>query len=209
MPRLSKIVQEHLEKACSASLLAVEIYNKPGVSFRTRSYIVMMVIAWTALLHAIFYRSGTKPWYIKSGTGRGTRYKKIDGEYEHWDLAKCIKQFFEDKNPAERKNIEFINGLRHKIEHRNFPELDPALYGECQAMLMNFEELLVKEFGDGYALAENLAVSLQFSRVRQDEQRDALKALAASETSTVMEYITKFRGGLPPTILAGTEAPIV
>ena len=38
--------------------------------------------------------------------------------------------------PPSRKNIEFFLGLRNKIEHRYYPELDPALYGECQAMLM-------------------------------------------------------------------------
>jgi hypothetical protein len=45
------------------------------------------------------------------------------------------------------------------------PNLDPALYGECQAALLNFERVLTQEFGDAYALAESLAVSLQFSRV--------------------------------------------
>ena len=73
------------------------------------------------------------------------------------------------------KNLEFIICLRNKIEHRNFPELDPALYGECQSMLMNFEGLLVKEFGEKYALAETLSVSLQFSALRPEAQERAIK----------------------------------
>ena len=63
MPRgLPQPVKENLSKARDAALAAVEIYNKPAIDFRAGNYIVLMVIAWTALFHAIFYRRGTKPW---------------------------------------------------------------------------------------------------------------------------------------------------
>jgi hypothetical protein len=42
------------------------------------------------------------------------------------------RQYFGDKQPAERKNLEFLIGLRNKVEHRLLPELDAALYGECE-----------------------------------------------------------------------------
>ena len=45
MPRLRKQVRLHLEKARSSALCAVENYNKPGVSFPTRTYNILMVIA--------------------------------------------------------------------------------------------------------------------------------------------------------------------
>jgi len=31
--------------------------------------------------------------------------------------------------------------LRNKIEHRSMPQLDPSIFGECQAMLLNFDEM--------------------------------------------------------------------
>jgi len=46
-----------------AALAAVEAYNRPGKKFRTAQFLVMMVIAWTALLHAIFYWANIKPWH--------------------------------------------------------------------------------------------------------------------------------------------------
>jgi hypothetical protein len=52
-------------------------------------------------------------------------------------------------------------GVRDGI--RNW--LDPALCAECQAALLNLEDLLVQEFGNKWALQEQLAVSLQFSRL--------------------------------------------
>ena len=55
---------DHLAKAKDACLAAVTNYNRPGTAFRTRTYTVLMVIAWTALFHAIFHRRGKKPWYV-------------------------------------------------------------------------------------------------------------------------------------------------
>jgi len=56
------------------------------------------------------------------------RYVRVDGEPKHRDLAECLRRYFGDKQPAGRKNLEFLIGLRNKVEHRHLPELDAALY---------------------------------------------------------------------------------
>lgn len=200
--KLPKIVRAHLEKAQLAALSAVEAYNRPGSRFRTGQFLVLIVIAWTALLHAIFYQRGIKPWYRAKGSGRGkgTRYERIDGEPKHWDLAHCLGEYFGGELPPERKNLELLLGLRNKIEHRHLPELDPALYGYCQAALLNLETLLEQEFGAQWALNESLAIALQFSRVTPKEKQKALKALASSQSRTVREYLQLFLGGLSPEV---------
>ncbi len=192
-----------MEKCKAATLAAVEAYNRPGPRFRTEQYLVMIVIAWTALFHAIFYKRNKRPWYRKrnSGSGTGIRYQRIDGEPKHWDLSECLKQYYGSDFPPERKNLEFLIGLRNKIEHRYLPELDPSLYGECQATLLNLEELLVSKFGKKYALVEQLAVSLQFSQIMPPEKKAAAKKLVNSAVKTVREYVETFRGGLPGDVL--------
>jgi hypothetical protein len=204
MPKgLPQTVKDNLEKCRSAAIAAVETYNRPGPRFRTAQYLVLITIAWTALFHAIFYRRRRRPWYRKktSGVGKAIRYIKVDGEPKHWDLAECLKQYYGDKNPPERKNLEFLLGLRNKIEHRHLPELDVSLYGECQAALLNLEGLLTQEFGQKYALVEQLAVSLQFSQTIPAEKKKVAKVLASGMAKTVKDYIEKFRGGLPSTVL--------
>jgi hypothetical protein len=202
MPRgLPQLVREHLEKCRSSAIAAVDAYNRPGPRFRTAQFTILIVIAWTALFHALFYRKRRRPWFRRQAPGFGVRYVRVDGEPKHWDLAECLKQYFVDKQPPERKNLEFLIGLRNKIEHRHLPELDPALYGECQAALLNLESMLVQEFGQRYALVEQLAVSLQFSQVFPDEKIKAVKTLVSSNARTVKEYAERFRGGLPvPTL---------
>ena len=200
--KLSQLTKSNLKKCQSAAISAVDSYNRPGPRFRTAIFVVLIVMAWQAFFHAYYYKRKRKPWYQsrKSKHKKGVRYEKIDGEPKHWDLSKCMTEYFGDRQPPERKNLEFLLGLRNKIEHRNLPPLDPILYGECQAALMNLEDYLVREFGVQYGLEESLYLSLQFSRTRPPEQKRAIGALAGS-ARTVMEYVERFRGGLNDQVL--------
>lgn len=201
MAKIRKRVRGHLEKAVSSAVAAVETYNRPGRGFRTRTYVVLMTIAWTALFHAIFFKRGIKPWYTKRQGGKGTRYVKVEGDVKHWELQECVNRFYGPSNPPERSNLSFLIKLRNKIEHREHPELDPALYGECQASLMNFEDLMLSEFGTEYSLAESLVLALQFSALRSNEQERAVKKLQASALRDILDFIQEFRAGLPVDVL--------
>lgn len=207
MPKgLPQTAKDNLEKCRSAAIAAVDVYNRPGSKFRTAHYIVLIVLSWTALLHAIFYRKGTKPWFKKRGSNpHGDRYMRIDGEPKHWDLTECLRQYYGANNPPERRNLEFLIGLRNKIEHRHVPELEASLYGECQAALLNLEALISSEFGSRYALSEQLAVSLQFTGLVPTEKKKAAGKLASAATKSVRDYVEKFRGALPPTTLNSTK----
>jgi hypothetical protein len=198
--RLARIVRDHLEKARESALAAVEAYNKPGSRFRTAQYIVLINMAWTALFHAIFFKRGRRPWHRKK-TPKGVRYLYVDGEPKHWELATCVNEYYQDANPPERANLGFLAGLRHKIEHRHLPELDPVVYGECQAALTNLEELLTREFGARYALGETLAVSLQFSRAVPAEKAAAMRLQLASAGKDVLQFIDAFRAELSDEIV--------
>lgn len=194
---LPLLVKDNLTKCRLAALAAVEAYNRPGRNFRTAQFLVMITIAWTAVFHAIFYKTNIKPWYKR----KNGRYERIDGEPKHWDLSECLARYYKAAMTPERKNIDFLVGLRNKIEHRYLPELDVSLYGECQAALLNLEELLVSTFGAKYTLADFLAVSLQFSAMMPPEKKKAARALAVNNVKTVKEYIETFRGNLPTYVL--------
>lgn len=63
-------------------MLAVETYNKPATKFKSGGFIVLMCIAWTSLLHAIFIKEKIKLCYKV-----GKRYKRVDGEIQYWELG--------------------------------------------------------------------------------------------------------------------------
>ena len=170
-PDLPIEVERLIVKAREAAILALDIYNRPATIFRTEGFSVMMVIAWTALFHAIFESRNLKYFYHEAN-GRIT---KIDGDKKAWELSKCVSVYYGNSNNPIRANLEFFVGLRNKIEHRYVPALDPHVAGECQSLLLNFDELLVDKFGDYYALREYLTVPLQTTNLRAESQVAAMR----------------------------------
>ncbi|MGA2605827.1 MAG: DUF3644 domain-containing protein [Terriglobia bacterium] len=199
MPRLPAEVVANVSKAREAAMLAVEIYNRPATAFRSAGYIVLMVVAWTALFHAIFVKRKIRPFYRKRNS---RKYEKVDGDYKTWELMECVHQFYKDQNPAQRKNLEFFVGLRNKIEHRFLPELDIEIFGECQALLLNFEAMLAGEFGDKQALVSGLPYALQFSKTMIPAQQKAIRGAARQHLQTVRKFVSDFRSSLSSDVQA-------
>lgn len=191
MKKQPQKVKELLEKTKDSALLAVEIYNKPRTSFRSGGFIVFMSIAWLALFHAIFERKRIKYFYRKN-----SRFVIIDGERKAWELGECVKKHYKDQNNPVRKNLDFFIKLRNKIEHRFLPQLDNDIFGECQAMLTNFENLLISEFGEEHAIKNNLVFALQFSSILQEKQQQALKIKESKGYKNVKQFIENYRGHL-------------
>jgi len=186
-------VRQLVEKARDAATMAIDVYNRPATTFRSPAYIVLMVIAWVALFHAIFERRKVAYYYRKRNS---RRFELIDGDRKAWDLSKCLQEYYGDNQPGTRKNLEFFIGLRNKVEHRFIPEIDLEIVGECQAMLLNFEELLVSSFGQRYAIASDLIFPLQLSQVRPAARAIALRRAQAREFVRIKQYIDGFRGSL-------------
>jgi hypothetical protein len=158
-----------------------------------------MCIAWTALFHAIFFRRKVKPFYRKQSHHR--HFELVDGDKKAWELATCLQEFWGPNNPPARANLLFFVGLRNKIEHRSMPSLDISIFGECQALLFNFEDLLVAEFGEKYALNESLSLALQFSRIRSERQDAAIRTLHKPLARSISSYVSTFRSSLSTRIL--------
>ncbi|WP_199305832.1 DUF3644 domain-containing protein [Pseudanabaena sp. FACHB-2040] len=190
-----------IQKSKEFALLATSTYNNPFTAYKTHGFIVHMVIAWTALFHAIFERD-KKDYFYRDKNGE---VKIIDDEEKASELSACCKSYWGDKKPPERVNLDFLIGLRNKIEYRSLPELDPAVSGHCQSCLSNFEELLVNEFGNTYTLTGNLAIALQLTRTSQDAQVSALKQLQTENYSLVRKYMQDFQNNLEDDLLSNQK----
>lgn len=195
-PRLPPEIESLLRKARESALLALQVYNNPTTVFKTEGFIVLMVIAWTALLHAIF-RKRKIDCHHKDAAGTTIL---IDGDPKMWELQECLRAFFGGNQDPVRTNLEFFIALRNKIEHRYVPAIDPHVAGECQAMLLNFDELLAVEFGPYFGIRDSLTVPLQTSAIRNDEQGKVLRKLQAGHFEEVKGFIDDFRANLDPKV---------
>jgi len=195
-----------LESSIDSALLGIEIYNKPRTAFRSEGYIGMMVIAWTKLFHAYFQATIGDRYYHKKANGR---FRTRDGEKLAWGLSACVRKFG-DLPEAVKMNIKFFIKLRNKIEHRhiNKKEVDVSIFGECQSFLFNYENLLIKLFGDGYALHESLVFALQLSHMRSGQQVMANKSALAKDVQNVKKFIEDYRNSLSEEVFNAPEFSI-
>lgn len=197
-----------LESSIDSALLAVEIYNKPRASFRSEAFISLMVISWTRLFHAYFHHTIGNKYYYKDKK-KPWRYDIIDGEKKAWELSTCINRYGNLGEPV-RKNLEFFIKLRNKIEHRHVDtrEIDALIFGECQALLYNYENLLRELFGKEYGLNESLVYSLQFSHLRTKGQLKASKSILSKDIKNIVDYVAKYRSSLTDAIYNSQEYSI-
>lgn len=192
-----------LESSMNSALLAVEIYNKPRSTFKSEAYITLMIMAWTKMFHAYFRGVIGDKYFYSDKNGVPIM---INEERKKWELQTCINKYGKLKEEV-RKNLEFFIPLRNRIEHAHVDsrELDTVIFGECQALLMNFESFLIDNFGDEYCINESLAYSLQFSQMRTREQAISSKSLMLPQVKNIYNYIETYRKGLPSPILASQE----
>lgn len=202
-----------LENSINSALTAVETYNRPGSKFRLENYIVLMIIAWTKLFHAYFQSTIGEKYFYKEKNGH---YKIIDGDKKAWELSECIKNYQKICDQADVlsnavvANLKLFIGIRNKIEHRYWDgtTLDIILFGECQALLYNFENCIIRLFGNDYAINTCLAYALQFSHLRSKEQLISQRELLSKDMQDIKRYIDKYKTDLPQDVYDSQEYSI-
>lgn len=197
MPRIRTVGSVKIElvtKAKEAAFCAIKIFNDPLVNFKSEAFIVLMVVAWTYLMHAYYRQSRVDYRYYHQGSQRKTYDRTKHGAQKHWELERCLD---DPASPIDRdtaNNLRFLIGLRHEIEHQMTRSLDNYLSGRYQACALNFNEYLKRLFGDKYALDTYLTYSIQFAdlapmQVRPVETNEAIP-------TNLRSYITDFDGSL-------------
>ena len=188
--KVRSIKSELVKKSREAALAAVQIFNNPNIKFKSESYIVLMNIAWTYLLHAYYREQGIEYRYYKQNKQRRKFDTTTHGAHKYWELERCLN---EKKSPVDKdtsNNLRFLIGLRHEIEHQMTSRIDDLLSARFQACCLNYNEYLKKFFGNELGIENHLSFSLQFSTIGQ-EQKDLLveqKDLPANIYSFIKEF---------------------
>ena len=103
------------------------------------------------------------------------------------------------------RTIELRNILEHRYVSKS--ELDSIIFAECQALLYNFENLLVDLWGDEFSLNESLSFSLQFSKFRNENEKISKTALS-EDVMKIRDFVNKYRSDLEDTIFSSMEYSI-
>lgn len=163
--RSPSIKAELVEKSRESALTAVQVFNNPLIEFKSETFIVLMTIAWTYLLHAYYRSENVEYRYFQPGKKRRKFDRTKNGAYKYWELERCLDT---NKSPIDRdtaNNLRFLIGLRHEIEHQMTRRLDSYLSGRYQACALNYNYYIKKLFGEDKGIERYLGYSLQFSEL--------------------------------------------
>ncbi|CAM3593991.1 DUF3644 domain-containing protein [Helicobacter ganmani] len=125
--KLKSISSELLKKSKESALSAVQIFNNPNMLFKSESFIVLIIIAWTYLLHSYYKSKKIDYRYCERQNQRKKFSKTKNGSYKYWELERCLN---DEHNPIDKdtsNNLRFLIGLRHEIEHQMTTKIDDLL----------------------------------------------------------------------------------
>lgn len=191
---IGSVSNELLKKSREAALAAVQVFNNPAITFKSEIYVVLMIIAWTYLLHAHFRRKGIEYRYFKMAGSRKKYDKTTKGAYKYWELERCLNSKDSPVDKDAANNLRFLIGLRHEIEHQMTNRLDECFSARFQACCLNYNEQIKSLFGDENGIDKHLSFSLQFSSISRDQvdQLASQKDLPAN----ILGYVTAFDSSL-------------
>lgn len=171
-------------------LSAVQAFNNPLATFKTETFIVLSMIAWTYLLHSHYKKKGIE-YRHRSVSNNRFFSKNEDGSYRYWSLSECLKNVECPIDLTTKKNLEFLIGLRNHIEHQKPEGLDTFLSARYQACALNFNFYLKKLHGTKYSLDNHMALSLQFAELNYS-QAEILKNREHLIPREIRSYIAEF-----------------
>lgn len=192
-PRYWHILQASKQEA----RVAVDFYNRQLGERSLEDFLIHAHLAWLYLCHAILTRSGVDFRYRLRGTNR---FEKVDGRIKLWELGVCIKHLIPDPDSPVRRNIEFFIPLRNMVEHRYERALEHVIAGRVQSLLLNYEDLLAREFGAGEGLSSTLRFPIFLSTLTEDA-RSVMKRSKERLPTDVRNYLRDFDQSTPDDVL--------
>ena len=186
-------------KARESALAALRAFNDPSSGYRTEQFILLMVIAWNSVMQAILDRDGVD-YFDRDAAGKT---KMVDGRPRVRDTDELIGLVGDARiPPPAAENLKYFLRLRNLIAHRYLPALDAPTAGHAQSMLINFEDILVREFGAEAALGDELYLPLQIGKFQREPE---LKRIQARLPLDVVEFLDREREQVPEDILGDTR----
>jgi hypothetical protein len=163
------VKNELINKAKESALCAIKVFNDPLVRFKSEAFVMLIIVAWTYLLHAYYRSKGIDYRYFKQNKKRKTYEKTKHGSKKHWELEHCLNDAACPIDGDTQNNLRFLIGLCHEIEHQMTRSLDNYVSARYQAAVLNFNSFLKSLFGQKHALDDHLTYSIQFAELSPEQ----------------------------------------
>lgn len=143
-----------LSNSKAAMMAAIEIYNKPQISYRDESFSILLINAWELLAKAILSKNRQRIFYPKE---RKKPYRTFSLKHAFMKT----KRFFPKGIPHRPvwENIKAIEEFRDNAIHfYNQSGFGVIIYGLAQTSIVNFREILQQIFG--FDIADEMTINI-------------------------------------------------
>ncbi len=126
----------------AALLAAIEIYNKPQITYRDECFSILLINAWELLLKALISKNKQRIFYPKK---KGEPYRTFSLR----DALIRAQDFFPTSIQYEpvAQNIKALETYRHNAIHfYNQPGFSVMIYGLAQTSIVNYRDLMLSIF---------------------------------------------------------------
>ena len=141
-----------LDASQAAMFAGIEIHNKPNISYRYPTAIILIINAWELALKAYVYKFiGKKKIYEDDGK-HTISFKKANGLVKESIITT-------DKNYlAVYSNLEKLNEYRCSNVHYANSDLDPVIFMLMAKAVLNYNDFLKKYFNKDVSSSDNLII---------------------------------------------------
>lgn len=141
-----------LDASQSAMFAGIEIHNKPNISYRYPTAIILIINAWELALKAYVYKFiGKKKIYEDDGK-HTISFKKANGLVKE-SIITMDKNFL-----AVYANLEKLNEYRCSNVHYANSDLDPVIFMLMAKAVLNYNDFLKKYFNKDVSSSDNLII---------------------------------------------------
>ena len=127
-----------LNNSVSAILAAVEIYNKPRISYRNECFVVLLINSWELMLKAILSKKKISIYEPK-------KRNQPQRTLSLWQAIETSKNYFPQKisHKAVVANISSLVDYRDNVIHfYNEKGFETVIYGLAQTSIVNFRDIV-------------------------------------------------------------------
>lgn len=126
----------------SAMLAAIEIYNKPQITYRNECFSILLVNAWELLIKAVLSKNKQKIFHPKKPN---QTYKTYSLDY----ALDRVKPYLPEHIPFEpiAQNVTVLSDYRNNSIHfYNQQGFEVLIYGLAQTSIVNYRDLMLSIF---------------------------------------------------------------
>lgn len=152
MAKRKMVLSNLIKNSIAAYLAAIEIHNKPSISYRYETVTLLFINTWELALKA-YIKKYLKHRQIYSSDGHTISLdKSLSYVSEH---SNSIKK---DSFTAIKKNIEEIEKYRNSITHFYCEQLEPYIFMLIARSALNYVEFMKTHFSKDVMVGEGLFI---------------------------------------------------